>query len=107
MIADERVHVAARFGRLLFQVHQQVHGAARFGTAVHHVAHLHEMGFASGPRVLLIDHAGGAQQRDELLVIPVHVAQGNDALHAAPGVLSGERDAGPKKQEEKWHSPPV
>ena len=70
MIADERVHVAARFGGLLFQVHQQVHGAARFGTAVHHVAHLHEMGFAASPGVLLIDHAGGAQQRDELLVIP-------------------------------------
>ena len=81
--------MAAGLGGLFLQFHQQVHHVAAAGAAVGNVAGLHQMGFSTGPIIFVVEQAGAAQQLDELFVVAVNIAHGNDPLDAAPSVLRG------------------
>ena len=94
MVPDERMHRAAGRRGLTLQLHQEVHRLAGIRTAVQDVADLHQVGLSGGPVQLLVDYLGRPKDLDELVVVAVDVADGDDAVHAGPGILLGRGGGG-------------
>ena len=84
VVADEHMNFAALSLRILFELHEKVESLSGFGTAIHHITHLHQMGFATNPTALLVDEAGLLEDRDQAVIGPVDVSNGHDSLDTVP-----------------------
>ncbi len=103
VIAQERMDLAAGRFRFGLKAHDQVHDLAVVLAAVDQVADERQMGRPARPLQAPVDQARAAQQRDELVVGGVDVADGHDPVHPGPlplGDLGGPagRYSGQKSQ---------
>ncbi len=76
MVAHQGYDPAAGLRRLLFQGNHQVHDFARLWTSVNQIAYLDESGFATSPMVLLVYEASPLQNGNEVVEVPVNIANG-------------------------------
>jgi len=58
----------------LLQGNHQVHDFARLWTSVKQIARLDQSGFATGPMVLLVYEASPLQDSNEVVEVPVNIA---------------------------------
>jgi len=76
MVAHQGYDPATGLRRFLFQGNQQVQDFARFWTSVNQIAHLDESGLATSPMVLLVYEASPLQDSNEVVEVPVNIADG-------------------------------
>ena len=98
MIADQAVNAATGFGCLFLERHEEVHDFAGVRAAVEEVARLNQVRLSAGPFAFLVDDLGGAEHRDEGVVVAVSITHGDDSLDAGEGIL---RQRGIAAGEEK------
>ncbi len=103
---QECVHAPARQWRLSLQPHEQVQRATRLRSTIDHIPRLHQMGSATCPMGLGVDHAGVFQNRSEPAVFTVNIPDRDDTRDAgdAAGIeargetrFAGVHHSGP------WH----
>ena len=78
VVAEQHVGTAAGRGALRLEPAQQVHQRPVVEAAVEKVAGHDEVVVAADPAQLVVDQAGRAEQPDQLVVIAVDVAHGDD-----------------------------
>lgn len=106
MVAQERVHAAAGLAGLGLQAHEQLERVAGAVAPVGQVPRLHEVRLAAHPVVLRVDEAREPEHLLERVHVPVHVRDGDDALHSLEdeGVLrlrgGGAGEHGQQQAEE-------
>jgi hypothetical protein len=74
VVAEQGLHLAAGVRSLFGQPHDQVDDADAVRTAVDEVTQEPQVGVAAGPGRLLVDQSGVGERGEQLVEVPVHVA---------------------------------
>jgi len=80
VVTMDHVHVASGGRGLRVQAHQQVHHLFAVVAAIQQVAERHEMRVTAAPTQLGIHQARALQERDQLVIGTVNVADHDDAI---------------------------